>query len=167
MNRARKNCRGGFTLIETLVYMSMLFVILGMGYLAMYKSMDASTGLRRNATDITRAVEAGEHWREDVRDATQPIRLEPVGENETVLHIPQAQAEVTYLYSSNSISRRVGQGDWFPVLEHVKTAQFVADQRQKVSAWRWELELEHYRKSTTRTRPLFTFVAVATNNLAK
>src|SRR3954470_14151221 len=66
-----KAFRCGFTLIEMLVYMGMLFLILGMAYIAMYRSMDASAGLRRNANDITRALETGELWREDVRGATR------------------------------------------------------------------------------------------------
>src|SRR5689334_14852610 len=65
-----------FTLIELLVYMSMLLVIIALGYTALYRSMDASTGLRRNASDITHALNAGERWREDVRAATRPLRIE-------------------------------------------------------------------------------------------
>lgn len=157
----------GFTLIETLVYISVLFIILELAFVAMYRSMDASTGLRRNASDITRALDAGERWREDVRGATQPLRLEHMGDNESVLHIPQTHGEVAYRFSSNSVARQAGHGEWFPLLNNVQASNFIADPREKVAAWRWELELRHYRKSLTQMRPLFTFISVAGGDSTK
>jgi hypothetical protein len=147
--------------------MSMLVVVMTLGYAAMYKSMDASTGLRRNASDITQALDAGERWREDVRTATQSPRVERISDEESLLHIPQANGEVTYRFASNNISRRVGSADWVPALEHVNTSTFISDPREKVTAWKWEIELQPYRKSLTRLHPLFTFLAVPTNLPAK
>jgi type II secretory pathway pseudopilin PulG len=167
MNLVRKTGNGAFTLIETLVYMAILFVILGVGYIAMYTSMDASSGLRRNTADISRAMEAGERWRDDLRNATQPVRVESTTPNETILHVPQAQAEIAYRFSSDTVSRRVGKEDWTPMLDKVKMSNFVNDRRTKVAAWRWELELQTYRKNPSHTRPLFTFIAVPTNNPAQ
>jgi type II secretory pathway pseudopilin PulG len=156
----------GFTLVEVLIYMAMLFLILGLGYLAMYRSMDASSGLRRNTDDIRRAVDAGERWREDVRHATKPLRLEHATAGEIVLRIPEAHAEVAYRFSSGTVSRRIGNGEWTPVLDKVKTSAFIDDRRKNTTAWLWEVELQTYRKSLTRTRPLFTFIAAAPNHLA-
>jgi Tfp pilus assembly protein FimT len=152
--------RQAYTLIEMLVYMSLLFVLMALGYAAMYKSMDASTGLRRNASDITQALNAGERWREDVRAATGPLRIEKINDEETRLHIPQAHGAVIYRFASNSVSRRVGSAEWAPALEHVNNSTFIADPRQKVTAWKWEVEMQPYRKSLTRLHPLFTFLAV-------
>jgi type II secretory pathway pseudopilin PulG len=163
----RQHRHEAFTLIETLVYMSLLFVVLGLGYTAMYRSMDASAGLRRNASDITHALDAGERWREDVRTATQPLRIERIGDEETLLRIPQANAEVTYRFTSNSVLRQVGSAESSLALEHVNTSTFISDSRQKVTAWKWELELQPYRKSLTRLHPLFTFLAVPTNTPAQ
>ena len=156
-----------FTLIEVLVYMSMLAVLMGLGYAALYRSMDASTGLRRNASDITQALNAGERWREDVRAATQPLRVEQISDAESLLHIPQANTEVTYRFASNNVSRRVGSAEWSPALEHVDHSGFISDARQKVTAWKWEIELQSYHKSLTSLPPLFTFLAVPTNAPAK
>ena len=159
--------REAFTLIETLVYMSLLFVVLGLGYTAMYRSMDASAGLRRNARDITQALDAGERWREDVRTATQPLRVERISEDETLLHIPQANVEVTYHFTSHTVLRQVGSAGSSLALEHVNASTFISDSRQKVTAWKWELELQPYRKSLTRLHPLFTFLAVPANTAAQ
>ena len=76
--------QAGFTLIETVVYLSALFVLLGAGYMAMYRCIDRSVALRRNAEGLTSALRAGEHWRADVRSATGPIR----SENESGLLFP-------------------------------------------------------------------------------
>jgi hypothetical protein len=167
MNLKRNNqlaaCERAFTLIECLVYMSMVFLILGMAYMAMYRSMDASAGLRRNSNDIIRAMKTGERWRDDVRNATGPIRLEKIRGDETILHLPQGQDEIDYRFATNCVTRRSGKTDWQPVLENVKTSDFIADPRKTVTAWRWEVELQPYRKTITRTRPLFTFIAVPAN----
>jgi type II secretory pathway pseudopilin PulG len=163
-NRSR---RDAFTLIETLVYMSMLLVLMALGYTAMYRSMDASSGLRRNASDITRALDAGEHWREDIRTATQPPRVERISDRETLLHIPHAHGEITYRFADNRVTRRVGSSEWSPALELVEKSTFISDPRQNVTAWKWEVELQPYRKSLTRLHPLFTFFAVPTNAPAK
>ena len=156
-----------FTLIETLVYMSLLFVVITLGYAAMYKSMDASTGLRRNAADITHALDAGERWREDVRTATQPLRVEKINDQETLLHIPHKGAEVTYRFESHNVFRRQGPSEWALALASVDNSTFISDPRQNVTAWKWEVELHPYRKSLSRLHPLFTFLAVPTNTPTK
>jgi Tfp pilus assembly protein PilE len=154
----------GFTLIEVMVYVSMVFLVLGIAYQAMYKSMDASAGLRRNANDIVRAMRTGERWREDVRNATGPIRLEKTNDGETVLRVPQNYSEIAYRFTTNCVTRRSGKGEWLPVLDNVKNSDFIADQRNTVTGWRWEVELQTYRKALSRTRPLFTFIAVPANS---
>ena len=151
---------GGYTLIEMLVYMGVAFLILGLSSAAMYRSMDASAGLRRNATDISSTLSAGERWRDDVRHAAGPLHVEKNADGETVLHIPQQHGEIVYGLSTNVVTRQVAAGSWTPVLEHVKASDFVTDQRGKVLAWRWEVELLPYRKAMTRTRPLFTFIGI-------
>ncbi len=156
-----------FTLIECLVYMAMLFLIIGMGFAAMYRSMNASAGLRHNADDISRTLKAGERWREDIRQAVRPITVEHAGDNTIFLHIPQAQSEVTYRFSTNTVSRRAGNQDWTPFLEAVRASDFIADQRTKVTAWRWEVELQLYRKRISSTRPLFTFISTPSGDLTK
>jgi type II secretory pathway pseudopilin PulG len=62
----------GFTLIECLAYLSLfgLFIVLVMT--TFFHAREGSDALRRNADDVTRALHAGERWREDVRTATAP-----------------------------------------------------------------------------------------------
>lgn len=168
MSSERKLIRSSyaFTLIETLVYMALLFLVLGMGYAAMYRSMDASTALRRNANDIVQTLKLGEQWRDEVRTVTAPIRLDKT-EQQVTLHLPHGETEIEYRFASNSVSRRVGSEDWSVVLDHAKNSAFVSDRRENVMAWRWEIELQPSRKRITRIKPLFTFVSVPPANLAQ
>jgi len=165
-NGSSSRHRSAYTLAEMLVYMSLLFLILGMAYAAMYRSMDASAALRRNSSDIVETLKAGEQWREDVRAVTGLIQLEKTAQAIT-LRLPHGQTEIDYLFSTNTVSRRINTEDWALVLDHVKNSDFVTDPREKVTAWRWEVELQPSRKRITRVQPLFTFVAVPPANFAQ
>src|SRR5439155_11435731 len=68
--------RSGYMLIEALVYIGVSFLLLGIGFAAMYRCIDNSVGLRRSADDITSALHAGERWRADVRATVRPVQLE-------------------------------------------------------------------------------------------
>jgi hypothetical protein len=158
----RAGCRQrGALLIEVLVYMALLFAIVGLGYAAMYNCIDHSVVLRNSAEDITRALDAGELWRSDVREARR-VRMEDAGAQQ-ILHLVGKEGEVTYRSSTNTVSRRVASGPWTLILANVKTSLMQVDQREKVTAWCWELELNPRTKASVkpgRVRPLFTFIAV-------
>jgi hypothetical protein len=46
----------------------------------------------------------------------------------------------------------------------VKSSKIAHDPRQKVTAWRWEIELAT-RKKAVRVRPLFSFEAVPAQSI--
>jgi hypothetical protein len=151
-----------YLLTEALVYIGVVFVILGIGYLAMYQCIDNCIVLRRNADDIVRVLHAGERWRADVRAATPRARLEGSAEDQ-MLRLQGARDLVDYRFADGVVYRRAGSGPWLRVLDRVKFSSFQSDLRQKVSSWRWELELEPRLKGAMkpgRVRPLFTFLAV-------
>jgi hypothetical protein len=151
-----------YLLTEALVYIGVVFVILGIGYVAMYQCIDHCIVLRRNADDIVRTLDAGEWWRADVRAANSGARLEGAGENQ-VLHVQGARGSVDYRFADGVVFRRLGSGDWARVLDRVKSCSFQAESRANISVWRWELELEPRLKGAMkpgRVRPLFTFLAV-------
>lgn len=157
----RPASRRGFTLIECLVYIGVLAVVFGLAYAAFYRCWDNSLGVRRNAEDIERALQAGERWRADVRLATAPITVEQTN-HEQLLRIPQRDGAVRYLFSNGAVQRRAGsEAPWMNVLAKVKSSRMEADARPYVRAWRWELELPVYHKGA-QLRPLFTFEAVPT-----
>jgi hypothetical protein len=155
-----RRARNAYTIIETAVYMSVLFVLLGAGYLAMDRCIDRSLALRRNADALTSALQAGEHWRTDVRAATGPIQNE---RGQSLVHIPSDRGEILYLFATNAVLRRSASNSWVRLLSNVKSSVMQRDAREQVTAWRWELELLTVKKDTSNTnriQPLFTFIAV-------
>ena len=146
-----------FTIIECLVYAGLFALLLGLGTIAFYRCFDNMKGLRRNADDITRAVHAGELWRNDIRAAARAIQI---NEADLTIRIPQRDREVSYRFAGTQVSRKTGaEAPWLPLLSRVKVSQMTSDPRARVTAWRWELELQSLRKDR-RLRPLFTFIAV-------
>jgi prepilin-type N-terminal cleavage/methylation domain-containing protein len=154
-----------FTLIEVLVYLGVLAVLLGIGYSALYHCMDGYIAFRRSVDDIGSVLNTGERWRADVRAVHRPIRLETKPE-EQILYLPGVRGEITYRFTTNAVSRRVGNGSWSQLLGNVKASAVKSDQRQNVTAWCWELELQP-RSKISRTCALFTFIAVPNGNSSK
>jgi hypothetical protein len=161
--------RHGYLLIEALVYIGVIVALLGAGYAAMYRCIDRSLALRRNADDIANALHAGERWRADVRSARSEVRLEETTDGQ-LLHLEGGKAPVAYLFSTNTLSRRLGAGPWVRLLPNVKASTMKSDPREHVTAWRWELELAPRTQGSVkpgRVRPLFTFTAVPERPLSK
>lgn len=158
-----------YLMIEALVYIAVVFVLLGAGYAAMYRCVDNSIALRRNADDITSALHAGERWRADVRSATSQARLETTDAGQ-LLTFESPRGPVSYRFSTNAILRSVGSGPWTRLLPNVKSSTMKSDPRQYASPWCWELELAPRTQGSVkpgRVRPLFTFIAVPEGNLSK
>ncbi|MBM3882016.1 MAG: hypothetical protein FJ387_20230 [Verrucomicrobia bacterium] len=152
----------GIMLLEALVYCAVLFLVTGMAVMAFHRTLDHTRQLRRVTEDISHALEAGERWRAEVRRAEQPPRMfEVMGLQ--ALHLPRGEGEVVYIFDGRSVQRRSStNAPWATVVPRVKHSRFVCDPRERVTAWRWELEFEPGRPSATM-RPRFTFTAVPTN----
>lgn len=162
INRSRVTGGGGYLLVEALGYIAVVFVLLGAGYLALYRCMDHSIALRHNSESLAAALQAGERWRADVRAAAQGVTREKRGDG-AVLVLRTAAGTVEYRQEGRSLHRRVGAGPWVKLLDSVKASRMEADRRTTVTAWRWELELQPQAKGRDvpgRFRPLLTFLAV-------
>lgn len=153
-NYLRGGDRSGATLLETLVYIPLFFLITSMAFTVFYRTNEQSRALRRSADDITGSLAAGERWRADVRAATQPPTLA-----EGKLVLKQGAAEVTYFMRSNVVWRQVSTARPERIISGVLASEFKMDQRQFTTAWQWHLELKKHRQ-TSNMRPLFTFTAV-------
>jgi hypothetical protein len=161
--------RCGYMMIEALVYISLLFVVLGAGYLALDRCIDNSFVLHKNADDIASALQVGERWRADIRAADKQVRLES-GAGEQVLQLEGARGAVTYRFSDGALFRRVASGPWSCLLSNVRASLMQSDPRQNIIAWKWELELQPRAKASAkpgRVRPLFTFISVPKGGSAK
>jgi len=151
-----------YLIIEALVYIAVLVAVLGAGYAAMYRCLDSSVALRRNADDMTSALHAGERWRADLRSATGPVSVEDTAAGQ-LLYLDTSRGQIVYQFHTNAVFRSVGPSPWVRLLPNVKSSTMTADPREHVTAWRWELELQPRQSGSVkpgRVRPLFTFIAV-------
>jgi len=148
----------GFTMIEMLVYIAVLAVVVNLAFFAYYRYDQQMRNVRRNADDIVRAMRAGERWRDDVRNATASPRAIEDG-----MVIPWRSGEIVYVFADGTVWRRAA-GLQTVALKNVSASTMSSDPRDRVSAWRWELELTSPKK-TVLMRPLFTFTAVSERSL--
>jgi hypothetical protein len=152
--RHRQDRRCGIVLIDLIFYVSLLAVVLILMAVVFDQFLRQTGQLRRNISDIERAMQAGERWRADVRKATGDLVIE----NDSAT-IPQAKGQV--VYSLGSVVKRRGANSeiWETALTGVKASRMEAERRAHASGWRWDIELESRRKNA-KVRPLFTFMAV-------
>ena len=156
-SRVRRNT--GISLIECLVYIALLVVVMGAGFMALYHATVNHRNLRRNADDIAAAVNVGELWRKDIRAATGRITAETGVEGQLV-RIPQVRGEVTYQFAAGQLRRQQQAGSaWTVLLPRVQTSSMTADRREHVTEWRWELTLRTTSRQV-RIKPTFSFNAV-------
>lgn len=149
----------GILLVEAIVYLAVLFIIMGLAVGAFLRTLDHVRATRRVADDTARALAAGERWREDVRAAIGAPQLVSAATVQAI-HLPTATGETVYWFDADQVFRATAtNGPGVRMLDRVKATTFHVDTRGRVGSWRWELELEPSRKDP-RWRPLFTFQAV-------
>lgn len=157
--RGAKRC-DAFLMIDCLLYIALLSVITGFAFAAFYKCMDIHRDLNRNATDIVRALKAGERWRSDIRESIAAPQFLKEGDF-AALEVPKSSGVVVYLFSNGSVWRQENlQAPWKEFLSGIKASRMERSPRERVVAWTWELELRS-RKQIVRMPPLFSFVAVS------
>lgn len=165
--RTRRRCScGGIMLLETIVYIAVLMILIGLALSICFRAMDNAKALRAAADDIGRTLNIGELWRDDIRQASGPIKLIEA-DGRFTLEIPHAAGTVVYRSEGSSVLRKVaGNSSWSPILRHVKQTAVRQDVGREVRSWRWELELET-RSPRARIRPLFTFQAVPVREISR
>lgn len=150
--------QAGIMLVECLIYIAALAILLNLATHAFYKCLENSRDLQRNADDIVRAMQAGERWRQDIRKATAAPILSGTAGQQT-LRVPRADGEVIYTFTGGKVWRDAGgQAGRQVFLAGVSVSEVAREKRGRLTAWRWEVELQT-RKAVARVRPLFTFMA--------
>ena len=155
--------QSGYFLIELLIYLGVLVIVMGVAFGAFYRCLDSSRNLARNAEDVIQAVRAGELWRADIRLAIASPETIADGAV-TACEIPQTGGRVAYILSDGALWRKTAELPAVRLVARVNRSMVYRDERDKVTSWRWELELKT-RKRESRLRPLFTFQAVPMQRL--
>ncbi len=157
---ATSHAQAGFSLVECLVYISVFAVFMFLAMQLFFQTRDSADRLRRTADDLTRALHAGELWRDDVRAATASPRV-VTEDGQAWLTIPRGTNTVVYTHFKNAVWRQADtNAPWTRALAGVLASRMEPDARAHVAAWRWELELA-VKDERKKTRPLFTFLTVA------
>ncbi len=111
----RPEVRTGYMLVEALVYIGVSFLLLGVGFAAMYRCIYNSVGLRRSADDITSALHAGERWRKDVRGTVRPIQLEKFATEQVANRLSWSRSSSRHGDEREQRSNTAGLGPGFKV----------------------------------------------------
>ena len=145
----------GVTLIECLVYITLLGAISGVAFLSLGRLWTATGRLRQNADDLQAALRAGEQWRGDMQSARGPVEALADGSG---CRIRGSAGMIEWRWEAGGIRRHAVGPDavW---LTRVRRSGMSEEMRERVKCWRWELALEPHEKRV-RMEPIFTFVAV-------
>jgi hypothetical protein len=154
----------GVALLDCLVYLTLLACIMGFGFAAFLETVGRSTELDYVATSTVQVLHAGEQWREDVRQSkTPPV----IRENGTEIELQTSAGIIRYAVQGSTLRRRAGEpSPWVDALSRVKASRFAEERRTRVTAWRWEIELET-RQDRERASRVFTFQAVPKPSINK
>jgi type II secretory pathway pseudopilin PulG len=149
----------GMLLIHLLVYMAVLAIIMSLASVTFWRAFDSVRQHLQAADEASALLRAGELWRQDVRRTrTAPV----IEETSSALHfrLGTADGPVTWSVESNRLVRVAGT-DGIPLswMKKLETAQFVADDRGSVRAWRLEVSLPSPKRGE-RMPVAFSFIAV-------
>ena len=148
----------GIMLIECVTYFAVFTILTSIGFAAFYLCWDDSRALVYATDDIGAALRVGEHWRADVRAATGAISVETNSAGE-LLRIPHGKDTVFYSCHNGAIRRKLASAPAPELLfAKVNTSQMLMENRDGVTACRWELELP-MRRPESQLGLLFTFEA--------
>lgn len=153
INHPRQNERG-LLLVECMVYIALVMLITGVGVSLFTRALSFQREIERNSNDIVQTLKVGEKWREDIRKAVEQITIE-----NHRLEIPQVNSTVIYEWRNRSLWRIEFHDPPRLLLKGVTASEFIKDEREHVSAWRWEIELDRAR-GKMNVEPLFSFGAV-------
>ena len=176
MNMSARNFpvegRRGVTLIEVLIYAVLFSVFMLVASNAYISSENQARSMRWNAIKIIQVMNAGERWRQDIRDAIRPPQNiqsslpnpdDPLDIIElTSLKIIKSSETNWYAFRGDHVFRMSSHlpTRWELVMDRVNSSTMIEEERGEVAAWRWELELKTITTNAP-TLPLFTFLSVS------
>lgn len=149
----------GILLMQCLVYIGVFAILTTVGMGAFYVCWQHTRATNNAADVVGAALRAGERWRADLRGATGKVTMESSAAGEQV-RIPGRDGAIVYQFSAGEMRRIVATHPGSQLLlSRVKASSMSPEDRQGVTAWRWELELSQ-RPPEAHLPLLFTFETV-------
>lgn len=167
MKCSTRHRKHAYSLIELLVYCSVLLAILTLGYTSLSRFWTLSARMRAHADDLREVLDAGEQWRLDVR--TPGARIFSAADGEAQVFTIQTDPDhaIDWAFRQGTVLRRDHpNAAWVKRLSRVDQSSMEFERRGDIPTWRWDLELQS-RTTKTRFRRPFTFAAVATSPALK
>ncbi len=156
----RLNKHRAVVLVETLTYVGVLAVVIFVSSKAVGNGSRQASVIRFQAEDLSAALHAGERWRSDIRAA---ITAPELVEGPRIIQMETSEGLVNYSFDGQRLLRRVGNAKPQELIRgQVETSRMILEQREGVTAWRWELKLKR-RNPRSQIHSLFTFLAVPTS----
>lgn len=145
-----------FLLVESLVYGSILMIVLGVGIVVFNNYQLRSLRLQRNTREIAQVLQLGEQWRNEIRTG---VSVEWVQQGEPPhLRLESTNGVIDYAFEMGAVLKRLNGGNWSRLLGGVVASEMKPEQRAHALIWTWEIELTTFEKSP-RLKPVFTFLA--------
>jgi hypothetical protein len=142
-----------------MIYISLVFVLLGIAFAIFYQCQTRSVHLRRACEQMATALRFGERWRKETAAAASRPTLEQ-DSAWIKFTIPQKNGEVIYLFQNGFIFRKPADAELMqPFVEGVRKFNVVQERRGGIEGWRLELELFTYEKNP-KIKPLLSFLSV-------
>jgi len=164
--------RRGVTFIEVLVYIVLFSTFMLVAFNAYFSSKNQARSMQWNAIKIIQVMNAGERWRQDIRDAIslpQIIQSSLPNPDDPPDIIELASLKIIkpsetnwYAFRGDHVFRMSSllPAQWELVMDRVNSSTMVEEKRGEVAAWRWEVELKTITTNAP-TKPLFTFLSVS------
>lgn len=167
MKFSTRRRQGAYSLVELLVYCSVLIAILALGYTTLSRFWTSSARMRAHADDLREVLDAGEQWRLDVR--TPGARISSAADGDTQVFTIQTDPDhaIGWAFRQGRVLRRDhSNAPWETRLTRVDQSSMTPELRGDIPIWRWDVELQP-RTIKTRFRRPFTFAAVASSPALK
>jgi type II secretory pathway pseudopilin PulG len=156
LHESQPASRRGLTLIELLIYISVLLTVSAVSFSAVMRLWSATGNLSAATDENGAALRAAEQWRADIRAASGPVVL---SENGMRCVIPTTNGTITWTHSLEALWRQLDSHPGSLWVPRVQICSFEADPRIHTTPVRCDLLL--IPRSTKATQaPTFTFLAV-------
>ncbi len=152
--------RRHMTLVEVLVYMSLVALVSGLAIRIFFGGMDAAATVRSSSERVLNTFRQGDRWREDIQKAK---RVE-AGQDRTALRLVKDNGDIIHYRLQEHDLHRIRHDSEngrtaTVVVKKVQNCRFTPFPADNPRGWKMALELQT-KQDKSKIDPLFDFIAV-------